>query len=144
MKISVPGVIVRETCLSDLKPIYRLGLDEPLLNLTNSLDVSAIANAFCSDDLIAYTASRKKEVLGFIIGRINGDSAEIQWLMVKEKLRRRGIGKALLDSFIIKSKTRGALNYFVALLPDKTETKSFFYKRNMIQIESFIRISGKF
>ncbi|HPS58269.1 MAG TPA: GNAT family N-acetyltransferase [Spirochaetota bacterium] len=143
MKTTIPGLVIRETCITDLNSIYKLGLEEPLFSSMTNWNAAALADAFCSTDLLAYTAARKKEVLGFIIGRISGDSAEILWILVKQKLRKRGIGSSLLDTFVNLSKKGGLMNFLVALLPDKTETEAFFYKRNMIQRESFIRLSGK-
>lgn len=143
MKTSIPGLVIRETRLNDLNPIYRLGINEPGFASMDGWNPANLADTFCRNDLIAYTAARKKEVLGFIIGRITGNKAEIMWIMVIEKLRKRRIGSALLDSFINKTENRGAKEFSVSLFPDNTETEAFFYKRDVVQTVRFIRLSGK-
>lgn len=143
MKKPLPGLVIRETRISDLNSIYRLGLEEPVSSPLQNWNAPAIAEIFCRDDLLAYTAARKKEIFGFIIGTASGDSAEIEWIMVKGKQRKRGIGSSLINEFIQSSKNRGVTNFLVALFPDDTEAEAFFNKNNLIQRESFIRLSGK-
>lgn len=143
MKTSIPGLVIRETRLNDLNSIYSLGLEEPVFTLLQNWNAPAIADVFCSEDLLAYTAARKKEIFGFIIGTTSGYSAEIKWILVNDRFRKRGIGSALINAFIQSSKPRGAEKFLVALLPENTETETFFIKNNLIQRTGFIRLSGK-
>lgn len=143
MKTSIPGLVIRETRINDLNQIYRLGINEPGFDSLDGWNPENLADAFCSNDLIAYTAGRKKEVLGFIIGRITGNKAEIMWILVIGKLRKRGIGSALLESFIKKAGNLGAKEFSVVLDPDNKEAEAFFYKRDLVQTFRFIRLSGK-
>lgn len=143
MKTRIPGLVIRETRISDLNSIYRLGLEEPVFLAMKGWDAPALADLFCSSGLIAFTASRKKEVLGFVLGRVTGDVAEIEWILVKAKLRNRGIGTSLLDVFVELSKNRGIMNILVALFPEKRETEAFFNRINTIQVEGYTRLSAK-
>ena len=136
MKARVPGLIIRETRTADLNSIYRLGIDEPLFSEMKGWNASDLAGLFCSKNLLSFTASRKKEVLGFITGRITGDTAEIEWVLVKERLRNRGIGTSLLDEFIERIKIPGIINIAVALFPEKAEIQAFFNKRDIKKLSS--------
>lgn len=143
MKTSIPGLVIRETRINDLNSIYKLGLEEPLFSSMMNWNAAVLSEVFCSTGLLACTAARKKEVLGFIIGRISGDTAEILWILVKEKLRNRGLGALLLDTFTKRSKNNGVMNILVALFPEKAETEAFFNKQSLLQSKNFIRLSGK-
>ena len=144
MKTAIPGLIIRKTELGDLHNIYMLGLEEQSFNsMINSWDAAVLADVFSSSGVVSFTAVRKKETAGFIIGTVCGNDAEILWILVKEKFRKRGIGSQLLDMLSEKTKKSGVTNFFVALFPDRTETETFFIRRSIIQRESFIRLSGK-
>ena len=144
MKTSIPGLVIRDTKISDLNIIYRLGAGEAVFNsMISRWAPDSLADIFCLDGLISCTAARKKEIIGFIIGTASDNNADIHWILVKEKFRNRGIGASLLYKFKEKAKKTGAVNFFVALFPDKTETETFFYKNSMIKRESFVKLSGK-
>lgn len=144
MRKPVPGMIIRRTGIPDLHNIYMLGMTEKNFSAPACCwDASSLAEIFAEENCVAYTAARKKEIAGFIIGKVSGCNAELKWIFVKEKFRRRGVGTDLLDRFKENLKKSGVTDFFVALFPDKNETENFFIKHNMIKRESFIRLSGK-
>ncbi len=143
MKLNIPGLIIRRTELSQLHAMYLMGRDDAAFAaLPDSWSAEKLAALFAGN-VVAFTAARKKEVAGFIIGTVEGKSACLQWLLVKEKFRRRGIGSALFDMFTENLKKSGVEDFFVALFPYTTETESFFLKKNTMNSESFIRLSTK-
>lgn len=144
MKTAVPGLIIRPLELKDLHAIYLLGKQEETFSkMNNRWTPAELAELLSGNNATAFTAARKKEIAGFIIGTISATAAEIQWMLVREKFRGKGIGTALLDAFKEKSKKGGVTDFFVALFPDKTETERFFNKNNLIQKESFTKLSGE-
>ena len=53
-------------------------------------------------------AEEQGEVVGFSLGRVVADEAELLLLAVKKKAQRRGTGKLLLNRFAEDAATRGA------------------------------------
>jgi len=143
MKPAIPGLAIRETCLADLNSIYRLGLNEPVFISMRRWNASQLAEIFSNSALISFTVVRKKEILGFITGKIIDQSATVEWIMVNEKFRRRGIGRFLLDKFLNTAKIKGVSFFIVASFPVNSETEYFFSKSGIADKKNFTGLSCK-
>ena len=144
MKLSEKGIIIRKTVEADLPQIYAEGAIEPLLmNLPFRFNAENLADNFASYSSICFSAVRKKNVLGFIIGSAEGGVSTVSWMMVKDKFRRAGIGKELLKRFIDESKKSGTEKFLIALFKNSAESVNFFTDSGFIVNESFIELQFK-
>jgi GNAT superfamily N-acetyltransferase len=138
MKRLKDGIIITDLNIDDLHQIYKLGLDEPVFEVSlNPWTPENISSLIASDSFTAFTARRKKKILGFIIGEKKGSEAEIRWLMVMPHLRKKGIGSALVDSFIQKASGEGINKIFIRLLENNLDTINFLCKKGLLQNKIF-------
>lgn len=63
---------------------------------------------------------------GFLIGRTVLDEAELLTLAVDPCSRRQGIGRALLDSFALQARTRGAGRGHLEVASDNTAARRLY------------------
>ena len=132
MKHLKDGIIITNLNIDDLHQIYKLGLMEPAFkNSLNQWTPDNISSVFSSDSFAAFTARRKKKVLGFIIGEIKGSGAEILWFMVIPHLRKKGIGSTLIESFIQKTSCEGIDKIFIRLLENNLDSINFLCKKGL-------------
>lgn len=130
MNLEVKGITIRKTVESDLRQIYTMGLTElPLQETRMTFDAENLAELFTSERVIALTAIRGKKVLGFIIGSITGNKCRIEWFIIIEKLRKKGIGTKMLHLFTESVKKFGVEHFFIALFVNNSESVNFFNKR---------------
>ena len=135
------GIIITALNIEYLHQIYKLGLEEPVFkDLLNPWTVDNIASVISSDLFTAFIARRKNKVLGFIIGENKGADAEILWLTVQPHLRKKGIGSALIESFIKISNSTGISKIFIRLLENNLETINFFSKKGLIVKNTFTEL----
>jgi ribosomal protein S18 acetylase RimI-like enzyme len=127
MNLRDKGIIIQKVTESDLHQIYTAGLNEPLFSDTNlSFNPENLTNVFAADNAIIFAASRKKKVLGFIIGLIKDNECRIQWLLVKETYRKAGIGTELLHFLMENAKKKGVNNFFIAVFNNNSDSVNFF------------------
>jgi ribosomal-protein-alanine N-acetyltransferase len=62
--------------------------------------------------------SLEKATVGFIIGQIAGDDAEIISIGVADRLARRGIGRRLVEGFMRTAQNNGARRIFLEVAAD--------------------------
>ena len=142
MKRLKDGIIITDLNIDDLHQIYKLGLDEPVFEVSlNPWTPEKISSIVASDSFTAFTARRKKKVLGFIIGESKENKAEILWLMVVPHLRKKGIGSALIDSFIRKYSSDGINKIFIRLLENNLDTINFLCKKGLLENKTFKELS---
>jgi ribosomal protein S18 acetylase RimI-like enzyme len=138
MKHLKDGIIITDLNIDDLHQIYRLGLEEPVFkDSLNPWTTDNISSLIASDSFTAFTALRKKKILGFIIGEKKGSESEIIWLMVIPHLRKKGIGSALIDSFQEKTSSEGINKIFIRLLENNLDTINFLCKKGLLQSKNF-------
>lgn len=126
------GIIITPLNIDDLSRIYRLGLEEKgFQNSLNPWNSENISSVIASDMFTAFTARRKNKILGFIIGEKRELNAEILWFMVVPHLRNKGIGSALIDSFLKKSNSEGINKIFIRLLENNLDTINFLCKKGL-------------
>lgn len=144
MTLSERGIIIRKTSESDLRQIYLTGIAEPVFaELPLAFSAENLAEIYSSDNSVCCTAVQRKKVLGFIIGSVQGDSSEIHWFMVKEKLRKNGIGSELLNQFLYHSKKHGASHFSTAVLKNSSDAVRFFRGREFTEEEGFVELRRK-
>lgn len=144
MKTAVPGLIIRSFQLNDLRNIYLLSLnDETFSSMDHAWEAEYLAELLSGDDVKVFTAARKKETAGFIMGRSSGNTAVILRILVKERYRRKGIGTALITMFRENSGKAGIHDFSAALFPENPDLETFFCRNNLTRKENFTRLSGK-
>ncbi len=127
MKLADKGIIIRKTVEEDLPQIYSAGISEPSFQfLPLAFNTGNLADRFASDKSILYSAVRKKKVMGFIIGSVNGTESTIHWMMVKETFRKAGIGKELLRLYLNKSEKFSTNEFLITVSDNKTDALDFF------------------
>jgi len=132
MKHLKDGIIITDLNIDDLHQIYILGLSEPgFKDSRYPWTPDNISSLIASDSFTAFTARRKKKILGFIIGEKKGSEAEILWLIVMPHLRKKGIGGALIDSFLKKTSSEGINKIFIRLLENNLDTINFLCKKGL-------------
>ena len=126
------GIIITPLNIDDLHQIYKLGLEEPdFQNSLNPWNPDNLSSVIASDLFTAFVSRRKNKILGFIIGEKQGSDSEILWLMVVPHLRNKGIGSALIDSFLKKSHSKGINKIFIQLLENNLDTINFLCKKGL-------------
>jgi len=144
MNLSEKGIIIRQTIESDLPQIYSCCTGDPLIErLPFPPGAENLAEIFASQNSICYTAVRKKKVLGFIIGSETDNQSRIHWMMVKDKLRKSGIGSELLKQFIDNSGTQNREKYLVAISGNSPESVKFFTGKGFSVKENFVELHRK-
>lgn len=135
------GIIITPLNIDDLPHIYKLGLEESTFqNSLNPWDSDNISSVIASDIFTAFTARRKNKILGFIIGKKKESNAEILWLMVVPHLRNKGIGGALIESFLKKSHSEGINKIFIRLLENNLDTINFLCKKGLKVSNTFAEL----
>ncbi len=144
MNLSEKGIIIRETIEADLPQIYSYVICNPLMmELPFPPGAENLAEIFASKNSICYTAVRKKKVLGFIIGSEKDNQSRIHWMMVRDKLRKSGIGSELLKQFIDNSGTQNGDKYLVAISGNSPESVKFFTGKGFNVKENFVELHRK-
>lgn len=127
--------------IEDLHQIYKLGNDEPAFkNSPTPWNIDNISSVIASNTFIAFTAKRKNKILGFIIGDVKDVNAEILWFMVITHMRNKGIGSALIDSFLEKADSHGINNIFIRLLENNLDTINFLCKKGLKVNNTFVEL----
>lgn len=138
------GIIITSLDIEDLHQVYSLGSNEPLFkDSINPWTPDNISSILASDSFTAFTARRKKKILGFIIGSTEKNETEILWFMVVPHLRKKGIGGALLDSFMKSRKSEGINKIFIRLLKNNLDTINFLCKKGLIENENITEMVYK-
>ena len=73
-----------------------------------------------------YVVTDDTELVGFIIGRIMKDQAEIDAIVVGEGARRTGLGSALLRNFETAALANGAEQVFLEVRVGNRRAKTFY------------------
>lgn len=128
MNLGDKGIIIRKTAEGDLREIYLLAHGNPEFSSIN-FDENYLADLFISENRIMYSAVRKKKVLGFITGKDAGSSLKIDTIFVSERLRRAGIGSALLEKFESRLKKTGSSEINFAVNEKNSDLAEFFISR---------------
>jgi ribosomal protein S18 acetylase RimI-like enzyme len=142
MSLAEKGIIVRRTLETDLRSIY-LAASETKKFCPGNLTAERLADLFASENSVLYSAVRKKNLLGFILGTARENDAVIEKFFVKEKFRHSGIGSLLLEKFLLSSKKTGSYNFFIALPAENREALNFLTKRGFVQSDNTINLRKK-
>ena len=134
-------IVITALNIEDLHQIYRLGNEESAFkNSLTPWNIDNISTALASNVFTAFTAKRKNKILGFIIGDVKDTGAEILWFMVVPQMRNKGIGSALIDSFLKKADSDEINNIFIRLLENNLDTINFLYKKGLKINKTFVEL----
>jgi len=105
-----------------------------LANLHDSLFPDAPWNAASFKELLAHPgavafvarAGRPRAVIGFVVGRLAADEAEILTLGVARDRQRDGIGSLLLETFCRAVRVRGASQLHLEVAAGNTAARAFY------------------
>ncbi len=142
MSLAEKGIIIRRTIETDLRSIY-LAATETKEFCSDNLTADRLADLFASDNSILYSAVRKKNLLGFILGNVKGEGAFVEKIFVKEKFRTCGIGSLLLEKFLLGSKKAGSDIFFIALPAENLQALNFLIERGFVQSDNTINLHKK-
>ena len=78
----------------------------------------AMAGALNGPGGFAFIAHAGGRAAGFVLGRTTGDECEILTLAVPPVLRRRGLGRALVERLLARAATDGATTVFLEVAED--------------------------
>jgi ribosomal protein S18 acetylase RimI-like enzyme len=144
MSLRDKGIIIRNTIESDLRQIHDEGKKEPLLTDTAfNFSADNLSEILATENVLAYTAARKKTVLGFIIGAVKDTECKVYWMLVKKNFRKTGIGTELLQFFIENAKKNDVNNFFIAVFNNNSESVNFFNKNGFIVKNTFVEFYRK-
>lgn len=134
-------IVITALNIEDLHQIYKLGNEESAFkNSLTPWNIDNISTALASNVFTAFTAKRKNKILGFIIGDIKDTGAEILWFMVVPHMRNKGIGSALIDSFLKKTDSDEINNIFIRLLENNLDTINFLCKKGLKINKTFVEL----
>jgi|Deesub1362B_J571_1020462.scaffolds.fasta_scaffold00355_17 ribosomal-protein-alanine N-acetyltransferase len=104
------AVQIREMEVSDLKQVLRIECNSFSIPWSESCFLSELNNPH---SILLVATREDREVLGYICASHVAEVAEIKDIAVREDIRRRGIGKALLKSALERLKTLGCKEVFL-------------------------------
>ena len=142
MTLLKDGIIITHFNIDDLHQIYNLGLKEQsFMDSIIPWTPENLSSLFASENFTAYTARRKNKVLGFIIGEKENSRMQILWFMVMPHLRKKGIGSALIDSFLKNSAGKSINELFIRINENNLASINFLCKKGLTVNKTFIELS---
>lgn len=86
-----------------------------------------------AEGVVSLLAERQRCVIGFVIGRLAADEAEILNLAVRGELRRQGEGSALLRAALEQFRKQGAQRVFLEVRKSNSTAIAFYTKHGFVQ-----------
>jgi ribosomal-protein-alanine N-acetyltransferase len=106
--MTAPNVIVAEGGILDLNAVMRVMDDSFDPAYGEAWTAPQCAGLMPMPGVWVSLAREGSDPVGFALGRVTADEAELLLLAVKRDGQRRGVGQLLLDRFILIAATRGA------------------------------------
>ncbi|MBM3592953.1 MAG: ribosomal-protein-alanine N-acetyltransferase [Alphaproteobacteria bacterium] len=71
-------------------------------------------------------AIQQDQPLGFALGRVQADQAEILTIAVRPPARGQGVGRALLDALLAEAANRGAMDLFLEVAEPNVAARALY------------------
>jgi ribosomal-protein-alanine N-acetyltransferase len=71
-------------------------------------------------------ATQQDQPLGFALGRVQADQAEILTIAVRPGARGQGVGRALLNALLTEAAKRGALDLFLEVAEPNAAARALY------------------
>ena len=88
--------------------------------------VSAISLMLGLPGHFGLLAVRQDQPLGFALGRVQADQAEILTIAVRPGARGQGVGRALLNALLAETAKRGALELFLEVAEPNAAARALY------------------
>lgn len=85
-----------------------------------------LEDALDADGALGMVAEQGGEVIGSVLGRVVADEGEILTLAVVPRLRRRGLGRVLLDAAIAACRIAGAATVWLEVRDSNAAAKAMY------------------
>lgn len=82
---------------------------------------------------VAMLAAREEAPVGFVIGRVAADQAEILTLAVRPEARHAGIGRALMQALAAELAQRGATELFLEVAESNIAARALYARLGATQ-----------
>lgn len=82
---------------------------------------------------VALLATRGEAPLGFVMGRVAADQAEILTLAVRPEARQAGLGRALMQSLATEAARRGATELFLEVAETNGAARALYARLGATQ-----------
>ena len=89
-------------------------------------DTAALAELLAMPGALALIAEAGAAPLGFALGRVAAEEAELLTLGVRPAVRRLGLGRALIDALATRSLALGARKIFLEVAEDNTAARNLY------------------
>ena len=80
------------------------------------------------ENRLALVVEEDSQVKGFLIGRVLGDEWEIENVVVAEKARKRGFGRALVDEFVKTAREQGGQTLYLEVRESNAAARRLYEK----------------
>jgi len=122
-------VNIRLAKLEDCKKCAKLSRIEELRPAQSDFISEAYFHIFVDKDELFFVAEEKEEIVGYILGEpMKGKMANLGLLTISSKVRGKGIGKKLIQTFRKKCDEKG-LKYILLYAPKFNKNTLEFYKK---------------
>ncbi len=89
-------------------------------------DAAALAELLAMPGALALIAEAAGAPLGFVLGRVAADEAELLTLGVHPAARRLGLGRALIDALVVRTAALGAGRVFLEVAEDNKTARDLY------------------
>jgi len=134
-------MLIRPFRLGDYSAITRIwqetGLDE-----TETESLNDLAKQLAWDSELVMVAEREGEVVGVVVGTIDGTRAYFYRLAVLPELQGSGIGRQLVEAIEKRFKQRGVNRVLIMVNQDNPEVLPFYHSLGY-EVQKYVTLSKK-
>ncbi|QIC07579.1 GNAT family N-acetyltransferase [Brevibacillus sp. 7WMA2] len=134
-------MIIRTFRLGDYAAITRIW-QETELNRTDTETMDSLAKQLAWDSDLVMVAEEDGEVVGVIVGTIDGTRAYFYRLAVSRSSQSRGIGRKLVEALENRFHQRG-VNQILIMVNQANEQVLPFYQAMGYELQQYITLSKK-
>ncbi|MET3292070.1 GNAT family N-acetyltransferase [Brevibacillus fluminis] len=134
-------MLIRSFRLGDYSAITRIWQDTNLdRSETESLD--ALATQLAWDSELVMVAEQDGEVVGVVVGTIDGTRAYFYRLAVDPKVQKSGIGRKLVEAIETRFRQRGVNRVLIMVNQDNEEVIPFYHSLGY-ELQKYVTLSKK-
>ena len=97
-------------------------------------DAETLAELLAIPGALALIVEAGGAPLGFVLGRIAAEEAEILTLALRPEARRRGLGRALVDALVARTTVLGARKVFLEVAEDNKAARDLYAAAGFQQV----------
>lgn len=134
-------MLIRSFRLGDYSAITRIW-DETGLNQTEAESLDALATQLAWDSDLVMVAEQDGEVVGVVVGTIDGTRAYFYRLAVLPTMQGTGIGRKLVEAIEKRFKQRGVSRVLIMVNQDNPEVLPFYHSLGY-EVQKYVTLSKK-